>query len=284
VATTRATLTPALTPDAIGELIVAAVVEASLAAEVATVYTTDRAQLIFPVITDDLDSHWIGEAQPIVLSDLGTTEVPVIPAKVIAATRVSNETVEDVDPTALDILGESIGRSIAAKVDAAAFGSTPAPAPAGLGALTGVTNVGTTDLTDLDVFHEAFAAVRQVGATPTSVLLSPQTALRLAVMKETGSADARKSLLQPDPTAPTTYAVAGIPLVVSRHVADDVAFVVDRARLALVIRKQAELVVDRSVFAVTRESLVLGEARVGWACLHPAAVARITIAAPAPAA
>lgn len=275
MATTRSTLTDALTPDEISTLVVTALIEASVGADVFTTYTTTNKTKTFPLITDDLAAEWVSESNPITLSDIGTGEVSVKPEKVVAATRISNEAIEDPDEDMSSVLGNSIARALAAKVDAALFGAVAAPAPQGLGALVGFTDAGTTDLLSVDALHDALAAVRGVGATPTGFVMSTASALRLSKAKEaTGS---KKSLLQADPAAPTVLQVAGVPFYVSRYVADDVIFAVDKSRLALVIRKAATVEVDRSVYALTRESLVLGEARVGAAVLHPASVARVTV-------
>lgn len=277
MATTRDDLTPAMVRDQIAELIVTTIVEAAGAASIATTYRTDKRALTFPTVTDDVAATWVAEASELTLDDLGTGEVTITPAKVIAATRVSNESLEDTDPALDTILGASLARSIAAKVDAAVFGKvTGGVAPAGLGALTGFTPGGSTDLGNLDALVSATYAARSLGATPSAIVVAPATAERIALLK-TAPSGTNAYLLTTTGQDEARLAVNGVPLVVNRFCDPAAAYVVDSRRLALVIRKDAATVVDGSVFALTRETLVLQEARVGFGVLHPASVVKVTV-------
>ena len=270
--TTTTTLTPAAVTTEIGVALVTAVRGLSVAAQVTATHPTSHKSLTFPVIGTDLVAANIGEGEAIDLTNIGTGEVRITPTKQVAATRITNEALADAfadsGEAALTILTGSINAALAAKVDRNMVDA--------LAALTGHTDGGSTTLADLDAFHAALASIRTVGATPTAILVSPATVLRLSTMKE-GTAS-KRSLLQPTAQDPAVLAVAGVPFVESRFVGDDVAYAVAADRLALVMRTQATVEVDRSVFALTRESLVLGEVRTGFGVLQPAAVVKVSIA------
>ena len=277
--TTRANLTPAIVPADISELIVTTIVEASLASEIATTHRTDRRALTFPTVVQDVAAAWVAEAGSLSPTDIATGELTVSPAKIVTPTRVSNEALEDTDPSLDEILGTSMARSIARSVDQAVFGNvTGGVAPAGLGALVGFTAGGTTNLANLDGLISAIYTARSVGAAPSHIIVSPATAQRIALLK-TATTGSNAYLLSPTAQESAALVISGVPVVVSRYAADGFAYVVDSSRLAFVIRKQAEMIVDRSVFALSRESLILLEARVGFGVLHPASVVKVTITA-----
>lgn len=264
-------LSPAFTQDEIAASIVTAVRNVSVAVAVTAPQVTTHKALTFPVIDQDLTAVNVAEGAQIQLSDIGTGQVTVTPRKQVAATRLSTEAFADIladsGETALTILTGSLTAGLAARVDANLFDL--------LGTLTGVTDGGDTDLTDLDAFHAALASVRKVGAVPTSILISPDTALRLSTMRESDTS--KRSLLAPTPQDPAVLALAGVPFVESRHCPDGAAYAIARDRLVTVVRQDAAIEVDRSVFAMTREVLVLGECRTASGALHAASVVKLSV-------
>ncbi len=66
-------------------------------------------------------SGWYNELDSITEADPTTDELVVTPKGVKAYTLVSNESVADTQPAIANLIGNSIGRSIAKKVDAAFF-------------------------------------------------------------------------------------------------------------------------------------------------------------------
>lgn len=268
--TLRSNLTPSAVPTEIGNVLIDAVRKECVAALVAKSYPTSRRSLTLPVISSDLVAQNVAEGAAITLSDLGTTEVEIKPAKQVGATKWSNEAMADAfnnDGGALTILTGSLQAALASRIDQNMVDALAA---------TASTDGGTTDLSDLDEFHAALAAIRNLGATPTSILVSPNTLLRLATIKE-GTAS-RRSLMQPIAQDTAVLAVGGVPFVECRQVPDTVAYAVSADRLAFVSRNQATIELDRSVFALERKTLVLGEVRTATGVLQPAAVVKVTIA------
>lgn len=144
-----------------------------------------------------------------------------------------------------------------------------------LAAAPGAVDLPATDLTDVSAFYVAASKVQETGATPTSILVSPATALRLALL--TVANGSRQPLLAADATSGAGTVVAGLPLVVSPLVGDDVAFVTASERLRWVVRTDGTMVLDESVFAMTRSTLVLGEACAALGILDEASVVRVAI-------
>ncbi|MGH8574917.1 MAG: phage major capsid protein, partial [Gammaproteobacteria bacterium] len=85
-------------------------------------------QLAIPRLNADAASAWTAEAAEITVSDPSADEIIAIPRKLAALTYVSNEVVDDSNPDALDMLRESLARSMALKLDLGFFeGSGVAP-------------------------------------------------------------------------------------------------------------------------------------------------------------
>lgn len=83
-----------------------------------------------------------------------------------------------------------------------------APAPSGLGALSGVqTYVNASAFSNLDFAAEAISKAETVGAGVTSFVTNPATALVLAKVKRATGSNA--PLLGADPTAATSRSVLG---------------------------------------------------------------------------
>lgn len=114
-----------------------------------------------------------------------------------------------------------LARDIARKVDSAFFGAEAAPAPSGLGALSGIQTV-----VDAGAFAalDAFAEAETVGSTVTSFVTSPATALALALAKVKQATGSNAPLLWQDATSATSRQILGVPLYVSAAVAANAAW------------------------------------------------------------
>lgn len=157
--TLRSNLTPSAVPTEIGTVLINAVRAECVAGKVAKPYPTTRKSLTLPVISSDLVAQNVAEGAAITLSDLGTSEVEIVPAKQVGATKWSNEAMADAlqdNGGALSILTGSLQAALAARIDANMVDALAA---------TASTNGGATDLADLDKFHAALAAIRNLGAT-----------------------------------------------------------------------------------------------------------------------
>lgn len=280
---TTLTTTPdvaGILPGDYGPLIIQPVEAESAAFRAATIFTTGAETFHVPVITDDAGASWVEEGSEIPLDDATFAELEVRPAKAAGLTSVSRELAEDSSPAAGTIVGQSIARSLARTIDLAFFGALAAPAPSGLAALTGVSAVDApAAFTDLDPFAQAIADAEQVGATLTSFVANPADALSLSTLKEeTGS---NRALLGADATQATDRRILGVPLLVSPAVAVGTVWGIPNARVLVVRRTDVRIETSPHLYFSSDRVAVRATMRVGFAFPHPAAVVKITAAAPA---
>lgn len=265
-----------ITPQQAKDLILIPLMSESVALQTSTAVPTTSKTLRFPRITADPVAAWTAEGDEIDPSLLSANEFTITPAKLAGLTILSNELVNDSDPAALEQVGAGLARDIARQLDAAFYGSVPAPAPSGLADLAGVNDIDAGDTwTSLDPFLEAIADAEQNGAPVTSFVAAPADALALAKIKEaTGS---QRNLLQPDPTSPTKRTISGVPLWVSPAVAAGVVWGYSSTRAIIAVRQDVELATDSSVFFTSDRSALRAIVRVGWGYPQPAAIQKIAL-------
>ena len=265
-----------LLPDTFGPLVIQPALKASVFAQVATTVRTDSTIFHIPVVTADPTAAWVAEGAEITPSDPTLTELVITPPKVAGLTIVSRELADDSDPAAAKVVGEGLARDIARRIDQAAFAGLAAPAPAGLATLSGVsTYVDAAAFGNLDFAAEAISKAEVVGATITAFVTSPATALGLAKIKQgTGS---NQPVLGVDATSATSRKILGVPLFVSAYVAANTLWAIDGSRTWLVVRNDATVEADRSVYFTSDRVAVKATMRAGFAFAHPASVVKVTI-------
>lgn len=110
----------------------------------------------------------------------------------------------------------------------------------------------------------------------TAFVTSPAVALTLATVKTaTGS---NQPLLGQDGTMPGARQVLGVPLLVSPSVAANVIWAIDASRTFLVVREDATVEADSSVYFTSDRVAVKATMRVGFAFPHPASVVKVSLA------
>jgi len=265
-----------LTPEQVGALVVQPVESASVATQISTVVHTASPDFRIPIVTADASAAWTPEGSDITPSDPDVDELVVTPNKLAALTIISTELANDSSPAATELVGASIARDLARKVDAAYFAATTTNGPAGIaGTNHQVVEQDPAAIADLDPFAEAIALAANEGATVTAFITSSTTALRLAKLKTaTGS---NQPLLQPDATQPTRRQVAGVPL----HVVPDAVipggdiYAVDVSRVFVVIRQDVDLRVDESRYFESDRIGIRATMRVGYGFPHEQSIVRI---------
>jgi HK97 family phage major capsid protein len=130
--------------------------------------------------------------------------------------------------------------------------------------------------TNLDWAEAAKTEAEEVHTMLGAFVASPATALALASLKEltTGS---NKTLLASDPTQPTTRVISGVPLYTSPAIADGIVWGIPQAHSIVVIRQDASVVTDSSVFFASDRVAVRATRRVGFGFSYPAAVVKVTL-------
>lgn len=271
---TRANTAPLLTPAEVGDLLVQPALSASVAAQVATAISTASSEYRVPLVTADPTARWTAEGEEIAPSDMEIDEATTRPSKVAGLTIITRELANDSSPAAANAVGEGLARDIARRMDEAFFGNLPAPAPTGLTG-TGATVIATAAaITNTDVFVQAIAAAEGFGAAITSFVAHPLDALALALVKKgTGS---NEPLLGADPTAPTKRTISGVNLYTSPAVTRGSIWGIPGDRVFVVVREDATVEADHSVFFTSDRVAVRATMRVGFLFSHAAAIQKIT--------
>jgi HK97 family phage major capsid protein len=137
----------------------------------------------------------------------------ITPLGLKALSLLSNELVADSSPSALKLVGDSVVRDIAKKVDLAYFANTTSNAPNGLLSINPTAADAGDAWANLDAFEYAKSNAAQHNTVVDTFVASPATVLKIATLKELSGSN--KTLLGSDPTAPANYTVAGVPLLAS---------------------------------------------------------------------
>lgn len=264
------------TPEEYGKLIDLVIAAKSIAFQAGTVITTGNETIRFPMLTADPAVGWYAENTQISLTDPTTNELVVTPKKVAGLTQISNEAAADTNPAVAEQVGQSLGRSVAKKIDAAFFGNTVTNGPSGLLSLSGVNVVdtGTLTLTSLDPFHQAKADALADGATLSVFILAPDVALTLAKAKQ--ASDSNMGLLD---NVGDGVNLAGVPVLVSTDVATGNAWGLDGSQV-LIIQRTGTTVATSTDKAFDYDAVqVRATARVGFGFANPAGVVRLYDAA-----
>lgn len=275
MAVTNTNLEQAYTPEDYGRLVDTEVDAKSVAFQVATVVETNKHQVRFPILVSDPATGWYQENSPITLVDPDTDEIVVVPSKVAGLTQISNEAAEDTDPAIAQVIGASLARDIAKKIDAAFFADTTSNGPEGLLSLTGVQVVDTgAAWTTLDHVHDAKSAAIAEGAELTHIVLAPDVALALSKAKtSTGS---NQGLLE---TVDDGVRLAGLVAYVSPHVAAGNAWAVDKSQVMTVRRLGTTVVTSKDAAFGSDATQIRAVSRVSFGFANPAGVVRLHDAA-----
>jgi HK97 family phage major capsid protein len=180
------------------------------------------------------------------------------------------------------VVGDSIVRDLARKIDAAYFDPTPdTNAPSGVGALAGVTAIsgGTVagGWVDFDFVEEARAAAENANAVLTALVCNPATAVKLSTIKTYTSAQSNQALLQPDPTRPASRVIGGVPLYTTPSLGNDIVFSIAQAHSVVARRQDVSLVTDASAYFSSDRVGIRATLRIGFAFTYPAAISKITL-------
>lgn len=269
-------------PGEWGSLLVGPVQAAATALNpaVSTIITTESHDFHLPVLDSDAAASWVAEGAEITPSDPTLREITITPAKVAGLAVISRELANDTSPQAQQIVGDSLARAIALKIDQAFFGAVASPAPSGLGSfVNGDVNrvaLGTAPA-NLDGFAKAQSLVEQTGAQITAWVGNPADVLTVQQLKtQTGSA---QPLLGTDASNGTARTVFGVPVLSTPNTAAGNVWGLSAARCIVVIREDVTVESDASVFFTSDRIAVKAVMRVGFAFPVPKAVAKLALAA-----
>lgn len=276
MASTTGTFGPILTPEQVGELVIKPLVQQSVAGQVLTTVMVGTHQYRIPVVTADPAASWTAEGAEITATDATVDEVVVTPSKLAALSVISSELAGDSSPAAAEVVGQGIVRDLTRKVDQALFTATTTNGPSGVPGLSGISTVTAgASYANVDAFSDAIYTAAASNGAITAWVTNPATAQTLAKVKEvTGS---NKPLLGPDPSQPGQRQILGIPLLTSPYVTttNNPVWGFSAAYGYLVIREQATVEADSSVYFSSDRIAVRAKVRVGFGFPAPATVVKI---------
>ena len=264
-----------LRPEQVAALVVQPVQQEAVCTRISSVINTNSKDTRFPIVTSDVSAAWAAEGDEIVPSDPGTDELVVTPRKLAALTIISREQATDSDPAAVQLVGASIARNLARKLDAAYFGGAVVNGPSGLESVVGTQAIPAGTISNADPFVEAEFKVADAGGAISAWACNANTAAILAKLK--AEAGSNVPLLQPDVTMPTRRAINGAPLFVvpGNAIPDGGVWGVDTSKVFVVIREGATLDVDASAYFSSDRIGVRATLRVGFAFPHAAVIAKV---------
>jgi HK97 family phage major capsid protein len=264
-----------LAPEQINELIIKPLSQESVALRISQVVQITGPSLRVPIVGTDVAAAWTQEGAEITATDEVITEIDITPKKLAALTIISNELAADSSPAALNVVGQSIVRDLARKIDSAYFGNTTTNGPSGLLSIASTAVDAGDAWANFDFAEQAKSNAWQRNAEVTAFVCSPATAVTLSTLKEYSTAGSNKPLLQPDPTRPAAYVISGVPLYVSPSVADDLVWGVPMSRVIVALRQDVSLVTDTSAYFSSDRTAVRATLRLGVGFADAAAVSKI---------
>lgn len=263
-----------------GPLIIKPLERTSVAIDVSTLISTVAGTFRFPRVTGDSQAAWTAEGAEITESETTADEVEVIPKKLAALSKISNELANDTSPEAQEIIGRSIARDIAKKLDLAFFGSasaTTAVQPGGLEYLgSTVTAITQNPAFGTDPYSDAIAEADALGLEIGAFIVDPATAKTLAKLKiGTGS---NVPLFGTGATNGISRNILGVPLRVSPAVLPNTAWGIPKESVYTVLRQDVSVVIDKSVYFSSDSIGIRSIIRVAWGFVQPEAMIRIRTA------
>lgn len=264
----HSTTADAFTPEDYGDLVDLAVKASSVTARTATVVTTTKVKINFPLWTADPATGWYNENDTISETDGSTDEVEVTPTKTGGLTPISNELADDSDPAIADLVGKGLANQVTRSLDGAYLANTTAKGPNGLLSLA-YTGIETgASIANLDPFVAARFAAKSHGSDLTSWIMSPATAEAVSKLKVASGSN--QSLLQ---FVEDGLVVAGLPVVISDQVDASTKFWgIPKDHVVLVVRKGTK--VERFPNVQKDGIWLRAIARHGIGFLNPAGVVR----------
>ena len=217
------------------------------------VIATDRESIVWPRITADVDPTWVAETDVIPEGDPAFGELTATPKKLAHRVELSNEVIDDSEPSIVDVLNVHLATMLSLKLDRGIFEGNPTADPESIRGLKYVSGIQEISLgTNGDVVTNYDAFIRAVGLLqaanvpgPYAIVGNPRTVTSLELLKtETGSAE---QLSRPA-ALPTFYATSQLPTTETKGTSTDTssAYVFAPGEVVLVRRQDATIELDRS--------------------------------------
>lgn len=252
---------------------------------------TDRSEIHWPRLTTDVAPDWYAEAETITAGDPAFDTLTAKPKKLAHRVVVSNEALDDSDPSLRDLLTTHLAAMLALKLDRDIFFGTATDGIDGLIGVAGIQSVVMGSgaggaLANLDPFADAIGLLMAANVPgPYAIAMAPRTWTTLTKVKEaTGSV---RPVLSGEsaPTGSQAMSIYGLPVFVSSQfpvnetegaaTTATSAFVYAPNEVVLVQRTDVEIEWDRSRLFDSDQSEVRGKVRCDLIVPNPVAVVRV---------
>jgi HK97 family phage major capsid protein len=253
------------------------------------VIPTDRDSLAIPALTTDVAPAFYAELDTITAGDPVFATLTATPRKIAHRVELSNEVIDDSEPSVVEVLNEHLTKVLALKLDSGIFeGSGAAPAIRGLKNVAGIGAVSMgangSALVNLDPFADALALLEAANAPgPYVFVMAPRTFAALRKLKETTTSIA--PVLVDPPTEALTPSLFGARIYVSGQLATNETqgtattassiYCYAPSEVVVVTRKDAEIELDRSRMFHMDATEMRGTLRADLLVPNVGAVARI---------
>jgi HK97 family phage major capsid protein/HK97 family phage prohead protease len=259
------------------------------------VIPTNRKEWSAPTITGDIDADWVGEAELIPESDPVLGELKATPRKVAQRVIASSESLDDSNPQLQAILQQNLATALALKIDREGIVGNSSKGFKGLATMSGTQSLNGAEA-KLQTYDALVAAVALLAEAQIpgdyAILMHPRHAATLdrlrvvtAVAGESGPELVMGNAPLPRPEGlPPIYVTPNVGFTAGASGKVDRApiIVYSPSQLAMIRRKETEMVVDRSAEFDTDEVSIRAIARCCLTTAYPESVVVIKdVAAPA---
>lgn len=253
------------------------------------VVPTDRQKVTWPQLVSDVDPAWVDELESIPTGEPGFATLEAEPKKLAhLVSPISNEVIDDSEPSAVDVLNGHLVTMMALKLDRGIFEGLASDPKSitGLKYVSGTQSIsmGTNGaaLSDYDPIIEAVGKLRDANVPgPYAVACHGSVLTGLELLKE--SADSNVQLPAPA-NMPPFWTSSQFSITETKGTATNARsiYVYAPGQIVLVRRKDAEIELDRSRLFNDDASEMRGVARADLLVPNPVAVVRIDGVIPAP--
>jgi HK97 family phage prohead protease len=285
---TNATATPISQPEVSTFLWDLLRPASALLASGVRVISTASQSIVWPRIVTSVDPTWIAETEVIPEGDPAFGQLTATPKKLAHRVELSNELIDDSEPSIIDILNRHLGQMLALKLDVSALENNPASNPDGIRGLKYVPGIQTLSmgtngaaLTNYDPLLQAVGMLRASNvAGPYAAVVNPRSLLALELLKaETGS----NEQLGAPAGLPMIYTTSQASMTETKGTATNASsiYVYAPAEIVVVRRQDTVIEVDRSRLFDRDMSEIRAKLRADLLVPNPMAVVRIDGVIPA---
>lgn len=229
------------------------------------VIPTDRESIQFPKVTADVNPAWYAETDLILPGDPTLVTLTATPKKLAHIVELSNEVIDDSEPSIVNVLNGHLATVLGLKLDRAIFeGTGTGDEPLGLANVAGI-QTGPAPST-YDAFIEAVGMLQAVNAPGPYVAVGPPSVFtELALLKNGTLAEQLPAPAQ----MPTVYASTQVASV----------YVYSASQVVLVRRQDATIELDRSRLFNQDMSELRGKLRADVLAPNPQAIVELPVVA-----